>query len=137
MSKAISPMISAVLLIAFTVAVAGIISIWLPGFFTRTTGSVETATTNQTKCAGTYIDVFRVTSSTVFIRNPSPHEISSVSVLAGDGTSIASFTSLSPGDVKSASWSVGSNNSVIASGLCLGSVSVTGSCSVGDSCWQA
>ncbi len=49
--KAVSPMIAVVLLIAFTVAVGGILSVWLTGLSATTTGVAGSATEKQTKCA--------------------------------------------------------------------------------------
>lgn len=48
--KAISPLIATVLLIAFTVAVAGIISTWLSSFTTTTTETVKKQSETQVTC---------------------------------------------------------------------------------------
>jgi flagellin-like protein len=50
MNKGISPLIATVLLIAFTVAVAGIISVWLTGFTKTTTGTVGTQANIEIIC---------------------------------------------------------------------------------------
>ena len=139
-------MISAVLLIAFTVAVAGIVSTWLPGFFGGVTGSVEAGTENQTKCAGVYIDIFRVTSLSnssvvLFLRNPSSQDITSINVLTDTGVSLASVGTLAQGQLISVvsdknTTQISGTQEILASGLCLNSVSVTGSCAQDDPCWQ-
>ena len=49
--KAISDMIGTVLLIAFTVAVGGIISIWITGFTTQSTETVTSQSNNALYCA--------------------------------------------------------------------------------------
>jgi flagellin-like protein len=49
--KAVSDMIATVLLIAFTVAVAGIVSVWITGFTSDSTGQVSDETTRQLYCA--------------------------------------------------------------------------------------
>jgi len=49
--KGISPLIATVLLIAFTIAVGGLISIWLTGFTQTTTQSVGSQASNQITCA--------------------------------------------------------------------------------------
>ncbi|MEM5802218.1 MAG: archaellin/type IV pilin N-terminal domain-containing protein [Candidatus Aenigmatarchaeota archaeon] len=138
MSKGVSTFIAAILLIAFTVAVGGIISFWLTGFTTTSTGSVEASTTNQTKCAGAYIKIDSVTATRIIYSNPSNQAISSINIIAGDGTSILSGGStLNPGSVNSVGWTRGTNTSVIAKGLCLATVPVEGSCKSGDSCWSS
>ena len=133
-------MISAVLLIAFTVAVAGIVSTWLPGFFGGVTGNVENTTTSQTECAGVYLDVFRVTDTTILVRNPSSKQITNLVILDNTGTSYTpDKTTLTAGDIArvTSGWSAAGKTEVIANGLCQGEVAVTGSCSQGDACWKA
>lgn len=49
--KGISPLIATVLLIAFTIAVGGLISIWLTGFTQTQTQAVGTQATNQITCS--------------------------------------------------------------------------------------
>ena len=127
-SKAISPMIAVVLLIAFTVAVGGIMSLWLTGYATTMTGSVETATTNQTKCAGTYIDVISVTSNAVVITNRGSQYINNSVCYWGNGTLIDYFgTSLAPGAINISSKDRGTQTSVLCTGSCL-NMGVTGEC---------
>ena len=48
--KGISPLIASVLLIAFTVAVAGILSTWITGFTRQSTETVESESTTQLTC---------------------------------------------------------------------------------------
>lgn len=138
MHKGISTFIAAILLIAFTVAVGGIISFWLTGYTTTSTGAVEASTSNQTKCAGVFIKIDSVTSSKIIFSNPGNQPISSISIIAGDGTSIATgLSTLNSGAVSSISWTRGTNTSVLAKGLCLASVPVEGRCNSGDSCWSS
>lgn len=49
--KGVSPLIATVLLIAFTIAVGGLISIWLTGFTQTTTQSVGTQASNSITCS--------------------------------------------------------------------------------------
>lgn len=49
--KAVSPLIATVLLIAFTVAVGGLISIWLTGFTQTQTQSVGSQASTQITCS--------------------------------------------------------------------------------------
>jgi len=50
-SKAVSPLIASVLLIAFTVAVAGIVSGWLQGFTRSTTSTVTSQSQTELTCS--------------------------------------------------------------------------------------
>ncbi len=63
-AKAVSPMIAVVLLIAFTVAVGGILSLWLSGLSGTTTATAGSATEKQVLCAGS-LQVTEVTSAFV------------------------------------------------------------------------
>ena len=145
--KGISPMISVVLLLAFTVAVGGILSVWLSGFTRTATTGVETTTTNQTKCAGTYIDVVSVTSNAVMITNRGSQDIASVTCYTGNGTQLGGISgTLSPGGFDSSYWNAsataiatsyvaGFGTVVVCSGQCL-NIGVTGDCESGESCWK-
>ena len=137
-SKAISPMVAVVLLIAFTVAIGGILSLWLTGFTETTTQSVGTASKNQTKCAGTYVDIISVSNSSVIITNRGSQDIVNPMCFSGDGKNITTLspnTTLSPGESSSVSWERGSNTSVICTGSCL-NIGVSGECNLEQSCWK-
>jgi len=135
-SKAISPMIAVVLLIAFTISIGGILSIWLTTFTSVTTSSVETAATNQTKCTGTYIDVISVTSSAILITNRGSQNITNPVCYWGNGTLIDNFgTSLASGAINSSVKDRGNQSSVICTGGCL-NTGVSGECKSGHSCWK-
>ena len=62
--KGISPMIATVLLIAFTVAVGGILSVWLASLTTTQTGTVGTAGEKAAQCGATSISVREVRYAT-------------------------------------------------------------------------
>lgn len=49
--KAISPLIASVLLIAFTVAVGGVLSVWITSFTTSSTQTVEEQATTSLACS--------------------------------------------------------------------------------------
>jgi flagellin-like protein len=136
-SKAISPMIATILLIAFTVAVGGIISVWLTGY-TRTTGAaVSTATEDQVKCTGTYPNIYSVTEDAIIITNPGSENIANITCFAGDGTVLPSpsVSLLVPGNVTTILWKKEGNTSVVCSGVCR-SIGVTGECRSGQICWK-
>ncbi len=69
--KGISPLIAAVILIAFTTAIAGIMATWATTFVREQTGAIST----DTKCIGA-LDIsspaFSGTNVTVTIKNTSP-----------------------------------------------------------------
>ena len=147
--KGISPMIATVLLIAFTVAVGGIVSIWLTGFTRTTTSSVSAGTESQTKCAATYLDL-KVYSSTnrTTITNMGDQPVNLTSFFYSDGTVVTiksanknlaagssiSLTLTSTNDVETASPILG-NTSITVNGLCLNAVPKSASCSSTEDCW--
>jgi len=59
--KGISPLIATVLLIAFTVAVGGLISIWLTGFTQNQTQSIGSQASNSITCSNGGISLSSVT----------------------------------------------------------------------------
>lgn len=134
--KGISTFIATILLIAFTVAVGGIISLFLTGFTKTQTGTAESIGTNVTKCGGISIDILSVTSTSIVIANPSSQTITSITLIPNNGTSITGPSSLASVGTNSTTWTKGTNTSVTAYGLCLSSVAVKGVCSSGESCWQ-
>jgi len=132
-SKAISPMIATILLIAFTVAVGGIISIWMTSY-TRTTGAQVSAVTNDTlACTGSYPNVILVTSTAVIITNPGSESLTGVKCYATGGENITIGT-IATGATSSATWTRGTNSSVICTGQCK-TIGVSGQCMSGQSCW--
>jgi flagellin-like protein len=133
-SKAISPMIATILLIAFTVAIGGIISVWLATYTRTAQTAVTGATEAQIKCAGISPNIYRVTNTTVFLLNSGTVELTNVTCVTQDGKSIGTITSMPPGNMSSLTWNSTGNTSVICSGICLG-IGVASQCSVGDSCW--
>ncbi len=136
-SKGISPMVATVLLIAFTVAVGGIVSVWMTGFTTSTTGSVESASTNQTKCAGVYIDIISVNDASFMIRNPSAQPINGITCYSGNGTLITSdpINLATGGSINSTIWDRDGYTSIICGGTCL-NIGVSGECKSGQTCWN-
>ena len=106
-SKGVSPMIAAVLLIAFTIAVGGIMSVWLTGYSTTTQQSVENATTERIKCLGTYVDILSVSDWAILYTNRGSETVTNITAYASDGSSInitaTGLSSLSPGQIGSIS----------------------------------
>jgi flagellin-like protein len=134
-SKAISPMIATILLIAFTVAVGGIISVWMTGY-TRTVGqSVSSATENTTACIGTYPNVISVTSNAILVMNPGSENITGLICYASNGTALTPETTiLVPGNITSISWTR-TGSSIVCTASCRNNTGVSGECKSGQSCW--
>ena len=148
--KGISPMLATILLVAFTVAVGGLISVWMTSFTRTTQSNVESASLNQTKCAGTYIDVISVATAAITVVNRGSQTITSVKCYAANGSDISrgGLGDLGSGGSNITTWTTNVTTSatgtyvaafgtiVTCSGKCL-SVGVTGQCKSGESCWTA
>ena len=135
--KGISPLIATILLIAFTIGVGGLISVFVTGLTKTSTGITSNSSEALTRCAGASVNVYSVTNSTVLYSNPNTQSITGIIAVAGDGKSITpSTTSLSPGASGVTSWSVGTNTSVRVTALCQSIISVEGNCEVGEDCWK-
>src|SRR3989304_1081203 len=63
--KGISPLVATVLLIAFTVAVGGLLSVWLTGFSTQTTDIIKQQSNTQLTCSygGISVDTLKYSSA--------------------------------------------------------------------------
>ena len=137
--KGISPMIAVVLLVAFTVAVGGILSLWLTNYATTTTESVQTATENHTACVGTYPKIISVTGTTVILTNPGTENMDNIFCYSSSGKSIFDINNISnpltPGSTSSVSWTRDTNTSVICTGTCR-NIGITGECKSTQSCWN-
>lgn len=134
--KGISGMIAAILLVAFTIGVGGILSLWFTTLTQTQTAAAEAIAENRTRCAVVYIDIYRVDSSRIYYLNPSTQTITDITFYV-DGTTITpTTTSLAPGAAASQTWTRGTNTSVKATGLCLASIPVEGNCRQGQPCWQ-
>lgn len=164
--KAISPMIAVVLLIAFTIGVGGLVSIFATGLTTTSTGVTQNQSTSLSKCAGAWINVYRVTNSTIFYQNPTSQPITGLAAIFSDGKSSvtvldqnltageANFTEIT--NETSSRTGVGfaggsatavltgiapgaapGNTSVVLRGLCQNAVTVEGTCRNGQVCWQS
>lgn len=58
--KGLSPLVATVLLIAFTVGVGGLISVWISGFTQTTSGITSTEGVNQVICSNGAVDLSNV-----------------------------------------------------------------------------
>lgn len=135
--KGLSPLVSVVLLIAFVVAIAGFISVWLSGLTTSTTEFTSEQSEKSLTCANARLKFESVTSTGIVYSNPSPVSITNVSLYDMNGRNLTlNGTTLSPGQVANLTWSRASNTSVLIKGLCESTIFIEGECRDGLICWR-
>lgn len=135
--KGISPVVATIVLIAFAVAVGGLVSIWLTGFATSTTEFTSQRGDELTACAGARLKVDSVTNGTVIYSNPSAKTITNITVYDERGVNITfNVSDLATGSVANISWTRGTNTTVFLRGVCEKSVVVEGECKKGQVCWE-
>jgi flagellin-like protein len=150
--KGISPLIAAVLLIAFTVAIGGIVSVFFTSFTKQTTGSVSSSGQSLVGCGDSQptVNLVRYPSSgngimNVSFLNPGGDNITNVTIYTTmtNGLTYVNGSTwyLNPGQASSTVLftitSLGTPSVVKVAGLCLGIQPVMGSCSSGQVCMQA
>lgn len=88
----VSPLIAAVLLIAFTMAVAAILTAWVTTFTQEQTGQISNETGSQIRCSFANIQIldadFGGTSVTVAVTNTGDKDLTNVSVTAFSGSNV-------------------------------------------------
>ena len=147
--KAISSMIATILLIAFTVAVGGILSVWFTGLATTQTAGIENKTGGVIKCVGgLLVEEAKVPSSTgtvlnVTYTNNAQYSVSGIYVEIVN----ASLVSTESGDTSSLTpGAMGVHTMSISAGTPITRVRVRGSCEgqtisddcePGDACWKS
>ncbi|MBI2543145.1 MAG: hypothetical protein HYW24_03095 [Candidatus Aenigmarchaeota archaeon] len=141
--KAISPMIAVVLLIAFTIGIGTIVSIFATSLTTTSTGITSNQSESLSKCAGAWINVYSVTNTSVLYHNPNQQTVTGVTIVFTNGNTASGATSLAPGASTVTSVSAGlipgsgtGNSSVIVRGLCQTLVTVEGKCTTANDCWD-
>jgi len=149
--KGISALIATVLLLAFTIAVAGIISIFFTGFTKQTTGAVSGQGQNLIACSSSNPVIDKVyyplsasgSSVNVTYSNPGLYNVTNITLY----TAYPNGTTFSFGGQIYLNPS-GTNSSVVVSGappaiaptevrvvgFCQGNQPVSGSCLTGQSC---
>ena len=155
--KGISAMIATVLLIAFTIAIGGIVSIWLTGLTNTQTQQVTNQSSAQVKCTpslsistakvpgtapvGTGLPNQPVISQVnVTFTNPSQQTISSLTALipfiSANNVTSFSATSLSAGGIGTVTaWVYLIPTYVKVSGVCAG-LPVSATCDNTMACWS-
>lgn len=145
--KGISPLIATVLLIAFTIGVGGLVSLFATSLTTTTTGITSNSSESLTKCAGAWLEVRRVTNSTIVFSNPNRETVTAVQVIFTNGNNqTATDQILSPGETGaltlnggliSSSNVVTANTTVTVRGQCQATTLAEGVCKQGQACWEA
>jgi flagellin-like protein len=147
--KGVSPMIATVLLIAFTIAVGGIISIWLTGYTRTTTEAVGGGTEKQIKCAASILKIKDVSNTsqnvTILVYYESGSEsLSNITCEAlggGHSNSTNVNGTKSPGDsfycpvIDFNTTNLGPLEVVRAKGMCLGEIPISVDCKPTQACW--
>jgi flagellin-like protein len=127
--KGISPMIATVLLIAFTVAVGGIVSIWITGFTSTTTEEVSKQSDVEVTCSYGGISVYSLSYCSNYlsgiVKNTNMIDIGNITVQVifdnastkkvylcqnGSACVVSSTMSLPPGELSSFNVSIGGSN---------------------------
>ena len=145
--KAISPMIAVVLLIAFTVSVGGILSVWLSTLSTTQTAIVSSGTEKQVRCTASALKVDEVRypagtgrgSVNVSVTYDSGTETLSnitVEITARGVTDLVNSTGLvAPGEARAVNVTANYPAEVVsARGFCRDTVPIIGTCKSGQPC---
>lgn len=152
-TKAVSPLVATVLLVAFTVAIGGILSVWLSSFTKTQTATVESSSEKQIKCAASTLTIKEATYKGTII-NVTTYYDSGTEVLnnftvyvTGGGYTNSSGTSyvyinMLPGEANVTSISVVGGASippdyVRAVAFCQNKTAVVGECKAGQPCMKA
>jgi archaellum component FlaF (FlaF/FlaG flagellin family) len=142
-------MVAVILLIAFTIAIGGILSVWFTGLVRITGGPAEATAEKVAKCAPVHIRIEEVrsqniTNITVIASNPSSIDITGIRI-AFDGYYVTAFPNLEAGstntyliNVTNVTGNLYPTNltSVSIRGLCLGEIPIEDTCSKGYICWK-
>ncbi len=135
--KGLSPVVATIILIAFAVAVGGLVSIWLTGFATSTTEFTSKRGEELTGCAGARLKVDSVSTANVIYSNPSSKTITNITVYDGSGRNLTyNASNLVSGQVANLTWTRGTNTSILLKGICENTIPVEGACENGQSCWK-
>lgn len=153
--KGVSPFIATVLIIAFTIAVGGIVALWLTTFSTTTTTTVGTSGEKQIKCVGSSISVKEVrysTSDLTLVNVTVTHDIGTeqlfnltIEVSAGGMTNSSAtvFTTTTDPFGQGESYAANVNTNITMApeyvrvrAFCQTTVAVVGECKAGEECMK-
>lgn len=144
--KGISTILATVLVIALTIAVAGIVALFVNRLATTQTGEVEKGSTGIAECANSFVDIlnFNASGHTLLVHNPSSNTIYTTAIYDNMGTvntsiqqkiGTGNITQLSAGNLPASAAT-----KVTVTGVCeniagTSNTSITGACPKGASCW--
>lgn len=135
--KGLSPIVATVILIAFAVAIGGLVAVWLTNFTDTTTGFTGQKGSQLTNCAGIGLKIESVTDGGIIYSNPGSNTITNITAFDMNGRNLTyNLSSLGPANVGNITWSRGANTSIFMKGLCQTNVPVEGACQSGQSCWK-
>ena len=146
--KGISPLVASVLLIGFTVAIAGIISVWLTGSTRTQTEIIGEQANLQAHCLGSSLVVKEVRRSggqvnVTYALETGTESLNNITIEAialGNSTKIGPFytnSTLGPGDGNSSTLTiqpVGSLELVRVVGICQKKFPISTECKAGKPC---
>lgn len=145
--KAISPLISIVLVIAFTLAVATIIGTWLTYVARTETETVEAGLITQINCTKAILEIVDVTCTgndvTIAMANIGQIDLTNpnfyVKLTNGTSTTYSTTDTISPGahlvNTTTVGFSGGTLDFVRVTALCAGTTGISAEkSSIGDSC---
>ncbi len=157
--KAISPMIAVVLLIAFSVAIGGLVSVWFSTLTSTQTGIVQSGAENLAKCATSTLAVDEVrwlatgSSRTVNVTVSSGglENLKNITITVtgpGGSTNSPKFFNgtgddFIPGSTYATSINVTANVSALppelvsVTGICQNSFAIRGECKAGEKCMKS
>lgn len=128
--KGISPLIAIVLLVAFTVAVGAILSVWLTGFAGEQAETTGTFAEKVSKCAAVSIAIDNVTTTRFRVTHETgSYEVTNVEVTFENATTASaspvscSPSTLSVGGVCYVTSDIANPIRARAVGMCLGEIS--------------
>lgn len=146
MRKGLSPLIASVLLVAFTMAVAAIVVVWITGFTQQQTATIGTRGERQVLCSYSVLSIDRddVTASSTnfnvtvtYSGGTETLNITGFTIRDANGVTYTNTTPLGSGSV-GVNWVVGetrkfinynlTNNAVMPGGIALSEFKVTALC---------
>jgi flagellin-like protein len=146
--KGISPMIATVLLVAFTVALGGIIMLWFTSVTTTTAGGTESQIQTITKCASANFKILSVdTANDKVTVTHFGSGLTVYPIIATIGSTVVTLTgnnapnpaSITSGGTSAFNATIGDNTTVKVTALCqYGSINTTieASCTSPEDCWH-
>ena len=149
--KGISPLIATVLLIGFTIAIGGIISVWISGTTRTQTEEIGKQANIQSQCVGSSLAVKEVRQSgaqvnVTYVLETGTETLTNITVegiAAGNRTSIGPFytnSSMKPGESNSTSFNIAPVvplEIVRVFGICQSQYPVSTECKAGKPCMIA